>query len=168
MSKKVTLREFIEENYRLFTTIGVAGGLTAVFTRLENAEYLAFLSFIMLILLDWELWVAFPKSEEASITLTVFEWLLQIFLFAVGGYICISYTNYVLALLPVIIFSVLGGVFIILNKKFKLYEYVRKIAPENKRYSSIIRGSVAMVAIAVVFYLAVVLTNYITNLIKTL
>jgi hypothetical protein len=167
-SKKVSLREFIDKNYHLFTTIGAVAALSALFTRLENAEYLAFLSFAMLILLNWELWVAFPKSEEASLILTVFEYIFQFFFIMVGVYVCSAYTTFILQ--PLILFSILlvlfAGIFIVFFKKFKLYKHVRKIAPEGKRYSPLIRGAVAFAIILIALILAMLVAKYITGLVK--
>jgi hypothetical protein len=64
--KKVSLDQFVEEHYRMFAVIGVFGGLTALFSRLENASYLSFLSFLVFIILNLNLWIKFPKSEKAS------------------------------------------------------------------------------------------------------
>ena len=164
-SMKVTLKQFIEDNHNLFTTMGVFGGLAALFTRLENAEYLSFIAFAMLLLLDWELWRAFPKSEEATLTITIFEYFSQMFMFLIGAYICIAYMTYILPLLPTILASVLAAISILLFKRFELYKYVRKIAPEGKRYSSLIRSIIAGGIIIAIFLVAILITRYIIPLV---
>lgn len=163
-SRRITLREFIENNHRLFTVIGVVGGLAALFTRLENAEYLAFIAFVMLVLLDWELWVSFPKSEEASVTLAVFEMFSQIFLIAIAIYIYVAYPTYVMNFLPIIFFAIFAGIFVLLNRRLKTYAYIRRIAPEGKWYSSLIRGLIASGILALIALISFVVGYYLINL----
>jgi len=167
-NKKVSLREFIDKNYHLFTTIGVVAGLSALFTRLENAGYLAFLSFAMLILLNLELWMAFPKSEEASLILKAFEWIFQLFFIMVGVFVCSAYSNYILqpSILFLILLVLFAVIFIVFFEKFKLYKHVRKIAPEGKRYSPLIRGAVAFAIILIALILAMLVAEYIADLVK--
>jgi len=45
------LKEFIDENKKLLTAIGVMGALAALFTPLKNGEFVSFISFAMLIVL---------------------------------------------------------------------------------------------------------------------
>ena len=169
--KEVTIRDFIDKNHRLFTVMGVFGGLAALFTRLENAEYLAFISFAILLLLDWELWITFPKSEEASSSLTVFEWFLQFFLFMIAIYIYSTYVSahmthkLVSTILPIILFGVFAGITVLIFQKFRLYEHIRKVAPEGKSYAPILRGWFALLIIIVVACLAIALANYVTKLV---
>jgi len=163
-TRRITLREFIENNYRLFTVIGVLGGLAALFTRLENGEYLAFITFVMLILVDWELWVAFPKSEEASVTLGIFEMFSQIFLATIAIYLYTAYPTYVTSFLPIMLFAVFAGIFLLLNRKLKTYAYIRRIAPEGKWYSSLIRGLIAGGIVASIAVLSFAIGYYLVNL----
>jgi hypothetical protein len=166
-SKKVTIRDFIDVNHKLFTTMGVFGGLAALFTKLQNAEYLAFFCFVILILLDWELLVAFPKSEEATWTITIFEYVSQMFMIGIGGYLCITYVTIVLVFLPVILASIFAAFSILLFKRFELYKYVRKLAPEGKRHSPLIRGIVAFGIITTILVVAALITRYIASFVET-
>jgi len=168
--KRINLHDFIDKNHRLFTVMGVFGGLAALFTRLEKAEYLAFTSFAILLLLDWELWRAFPKSEEASFGLTVFEMFLQFFLFMIGAYLYSTYLSEYITyellsrILPIISFGLFAGVAVLLFRKFRLYEYIRKVAPDGKSYTPLFRGWFALLIIIVVALLAFALSNYVTEL----
>lgn len=164
--KRVSLKAFISENDKLFTAIGVVGALAALFTKLKDAEFLSFLAFVLLLLLDWELWTSFPKSEEASLTLTIFEMFSQMFLFGIGLYLLIAYQTIVLMFLPFILFGIFAGIFVLLNRRLKMYDYVRRIAPEGKWYSSLVRGLVAVGIISLILALAVVVTIIVIKLIK--
>jgi len=163
--KKKSLKVFIDENYHLFTVMGVFGGLAALFTRLENAEYLAFLTFTMLIFLDWELWTSFPKSDEASVNLKIFEWLSQIFLVMIAVYLCMAYPTYVVGMLPIILLAVFAGIFILLDRRLKFYTYIRRIAPEGKWYAPLVRGLVAGAIILSAGVLSFAIANYLRNLV---
>lgn len=164
--KKVELKAFINENDKLFTAIGVMGALAALFTQLKDAQYLSFTAFVLLLLMDWELFRSFPKSEEASITLTIFEMFSQIFLIGIGIYLYTAYPTIVLTYLPVILFGIFAGIFVLLNRKLKTYTYVRRIAPEDKWYSSLVRGLIAIGIILLILVLAFVTANYVMKLIK--
>lgn len=167
MSKKVSLREFIKENYHLVATIGVVGALTALFTRLEEASYLAFITFMMFILLTWELLVSFPKSEEASLNVTLFEYLVMGLLFALGMFVINAYKVYLAMLSPIFFFGLYSVVSIKLIQKFKLFERIRERTPQDKPYSSIIRGLILFTVVGITLYLAMLSANYVINLIKT-
>ncbi|MFA5364056.1 MAG: hypothetical protein WC325_02615, partial [Candidatus Bathyarchaeia archaeon] len=132
--KKVTIGDFIEENHKLFTVLGVFGGLTALFTRLENSSYLAAISFVLLILLDFELWIKFPKSEEATFRLRVFEVLLQFLLMAVGLYIVQEYQDFVFAFMPLIFMIIFGVIFIKLFDRFEVFKPIRRISQKSERF----------------------------------
>jgi len=180
--KTVSLKEFAEENHRLITVIGVMGGLAALFTRLGNPEadstfnfivsLLSFLAFGMMILLAWELWRSFPKSEEASLTMAIFEWFGLIFVFALGGYLLVSYPMIIRTfVLPqvvgTIILAIFSGAFALLSRKLKTYAFVRRVAPEGKKYSSIKRGIIAIAIILPFFVLSIVLAQYLFNSISS-
>ncbi|MGA2310464.1 MAG: hypothetical protein ABSG57_13075 [Candidatus Bathyarchaeia archaeon] len=164
--KRVSLKAFINENDKLLTAVGVMGALAALFTQLKDAEFLSFFAFILLLLIDWELWTSFPKSEEASLTLTIFEMFSQFFLFGIGAYLFIAYETFVLLLLPLILFGIFAGIFVLLNRRLKIYDYVRRIAPEGERYSSLVRGLVAVGIMALIAVLAGVITNIVIRLIR--
>ncbi len=111
MDEKKDLRWFIQENYKLLTAMGVFGGLTTLFTRLENASYLAFLSLMMFLVLSYEVWTAFPKSKTA-ITLIIFE---NLSLTLVGGvlvYILLYYYVNLMIYLPILGIAVVGFLYV--------------------------------------------------------
>jgi len=181
--KTVSLREFAEENHRLITVIGVMGGLAALFTKLENPEVnptpysittlLSFLAFAMMILLSWELWRQFPKSEQASWTVTLFESSAFMFILSLGGYLLLAYPSVIRFLvLPQVVgimFSVLFTfVFVFAYRKLKAYTYIRKIAPEGKKYSSLKRGAIAAVIISPLYILSLFLSQYLFSLLSPL
>lgn len=161
--RKVTLKAFIDQNDKLFTVIGVTGGLAALFTRLENAGLLSFVTFTMLLLLDFELWRTFPKSEEASLTLAVFEWLSQGFLFLVFVYLYMTYPLYFKMLITVAIFSLFAVVYISLDRRFKLYAFFRRVFPEEKRFTTYARALIAGGIIGLAGGLSFLIANLIVD-----
>lgn len=150
----------------MFSVLGVFGGLTALFTRLENASYLAFFSFIIFLLLDFDLWVKFPKSEEASFPLRVFEVLLQIYLVFIGVYLLQAYSDYVANLLPALFFLIFAGIFLLIFNKLKLFEPIRKISPPFRERSTLVRMVIGMFFVTIIMLLALVLGAIVAELIK--
>jgi hypothetical protein len=59
--------------YGKLIAMGVFGGLTTLFTRLENASYLVLISFMMFLVLSFEFWRKFPKTFQTTLSLYIFE-----------------------------------------------------------------------------------------------
>ena len=95
ISKKVSLKEFVDENYRLLAVVGVFGGLTTLFTRLENGEYLASTSFTVFLLLTLELYRTCRKYEfdKESDSLVFFEFLSGLIPLYLAWYIIQTYMD---------------------------------------------------------------------------
>ncbi len=92
--KKHTLKEFIYDNDKLLTSVGVMGAIAAFFTTVEGGELIAFLSFAIMFILDIELLHILLKTKEPSATLFAFQWLSQTFPFAIGIFLIKTYPNY--------------------------------------------------------------------------
>lgn len=150
----------------MFTVLGVFGGLTALFTRLEDASYLAAISFVLFLLLDFELWIKFPKSEEASLRLKFFEVFMQMLLFAIGIYIVQAYTDFVYAFMPIIVMLIFGAVFFKLFEKFEVVKPIRRISQKSERFKTIILTVIAASLILILLVLGLSVGNWVVQLIK--
>jgi len=165
--KKISLEQFIVDHHHMFTVVGVFGGLTALFAKLENASFLAFFSFIMFIFLDIDIWIRFPKSEQASWSLRIFELLMQFYVILVGWYMVQTYPNYVSILLPFFFMFIFMGIFLSAFDRFKLFDQIRKISPPfHKSRTLIIRMIIAMAIVLGLFYLSLILGNLVATLIR--
>jgi len=105
---KKDLKWFVKENYQLLTTMGVFGGLTALFVRLENASYLTLLSFLMFLVLSIEFWRSFPKTFQSTYSLFVFENLSLALICSVAVYILAYYLMDFVVYLPFLIMVTVG------------------------------------------------------------
>jgi hypothetical protein len=95
--KNETLSDFIKENHDLLTAMGVFGGLTALFTRIEPegmGNFLAFWSFTIFFVLSWELYTKFPKLETFNNRLVLFQLLLISLSVTIFLYLLLVYTAY--------------------------------------------------------------------------
>lgn len=164
--KKISLEQFIIDHYHMFTVVGVFGGLTALFAKLENASYLAFYSFLMFIILDVDIWIKFPKSEEASLSLKIFEALSQLYVILIGVYLVQAYPNYVAILMPSFFMLIFMGIFLLAFNRFKLFEPIRKISPTLGARRFAIRVIIGMAIIIGVFSLSLVLGTLVATLVK--
>lgn len=159
------------------------GGLATLFTRLADpaanplgfsiASLISFFTFAMMILLAWELWKQFPKSEEASFTITIFEGLAVMFVFTLGGYLLFAYPEVVrnFVLLPIfviIVYICLYGAFTLVNRRLKAYAFFRKIAPEGSKYSSLKRGIIAALIISPLFIIALFLIHLLAPIFQSI
>jgi hypothetical protein len=92
-----TLSDFIKANNYLLTAMGVFGGLTAFFTKIQPEEIgnlLAFWSFTIFFVLGWELYTKFPKLETFNSRLVLFQLLLICLSITIFSYLLIVYTAY--------------------------------------------------------------------------
>lgn len=129
MSEKAGLKEFIDANYRLFAAIGVAAALVALSSRLEHGEFLAFVSLLMLALLDWELFAKIPAPQEASLRLIVFGLLSHMLLVYAGLYVFLFYLeNLIWFLIP--LFGVLLTSALFKSERF--LQFLDKFPPIRK------------------------------------
>jgi hypothetical protein len=165
---KITLRSFIEKNYQLITSIGVFGALTTLFTRLENASYLSFVTFAMFFILTWEFVDSFPVIEKSSIRFVAFELLTMILMVFVGYYI---FTTYVTAFWKVFVFlSMLvlyPAISIVLYQRFKLSSRIQRRIPEG-RLRSIGKMAFLLTSTIILLLAASFSANYIIDLLERL
>jgi hypothetical protein len=68
----LTLKEFVEDNDKLLTAMGVMGALAAFFATVKNGQYIAFLSVGLLFVLYIELYKGLYKIRARSDTLSLF------------------------------------------------------------------------------------------------
>jgi len=122
LSKKASLKEFIDDNYHLIAAMGVTAAFFALSSRLEQGESLAVISLLMLGLLDWELLAKMPSPNEASLRLIVFGFLVQMLLVYAGLYVFAFYLEEFIYFLPAL-FAVL-----LILRLFKSERFVRFLA----------------------------------------
>jgi hypothetical protein len=143
LPKKITLKDFINENDKLFTAIGVMGALGAFFTTIKNGELLSFLSFLLLFILDVQLIMLIPKTRDSSASLVVFQVFFQIFLAAIGLYIIQQYPKYLILIIPSITGVATAGAYIILKRK------------HSRKTSALVAGAL-FVALTLIYPIAVI------------
>lgn len=121
MSEKVSLKQFVDDNYPLIASMGVAGALTAFFTRLENADLLAFMSFLMFAVLILELAEMFPEIERATLKLNLFK-IFSLALFVLAGfYVLEAYWGYLL-FLGAVLSILIGWLFLNFLRRLPIYK----------------------------------------------
>jgi hypothetical protein len=123
--KRTTLKEFIDENDKLLTAMGVMGALAALFTTVKNGQYLAFLAFTMLLVLDVELvrsFYALYKIRGWGETLIIFDTLLEFLIGGVGLYVVTTYPFYSETVLTPLLLSIITAWLILVvyrNRRLK-------------------------------------------------
>ena len=141
MKDEITLKEFVEDNQSLLTVAGVFAALTAFFSfASEENPYTSFFTFVIFLLLCWELWISFPENEKASFNLKIFEYFFMFLVFSVAIQILIEYRDLILQFSPFIFI----GIYTLLVLKFvdrlKYFMFVRKIAEKHKNLGPLIRS----------------------------
>ncbi|MFH1788719.1 MAG: hypothetical protein ABH834_05015 [Candidatus Altiarchaeota archaeon] len=166
MARK-TLKQFIKENHYLITVLGVFGALTAIFSQLypiQEFPYPSFFSIALFLVVAWELWVSFPKSEDATGNLKRFEHLF-VFL-SLAMIVCVFKTKeyqeitlFLLALALIFIYSTLFSY--VLERKW-IASRIRRWAPEDSYYGSFVRVILSLSSL----YLLIWLLRWSLNLLK--
>lgn len=118
LHEKMSLSEFIRQNDKLLTAMGVMGGLAAFFSTVKEGQYLAFLSFAMLLILNLEVFVNFYKNKPWGFTLIAFEGVLELFTGAVLRFMVITYPTYAQqAAIPTVIIIIAFSLIFVISKK---------------------------------------------------
>lgn len=162
-NEKIALRSFIRENYQLIASIGVFGALTTLFTRLENASYLSFVTFAMFFILTWEFVDSFPDIEKSSIRFIAFELLTMILMIFVGLYIFTTYVTVFWKLFVFLSMLVLySAISIVLYQRFKLSSRIQRRIPEG-RLRSIGKMAFLLISTIILLLAASFSANYIID-----
>jgi hypothetical protein len=129
MTEKVELKKFVQDHYPLIATIGVFGAITALFVRLEGFEDVAFIPMMIFFVLMWELIDSFPEIEvplKSSVKLLVFQFLMIIFLLAVGWFILTEYVSVYYKIFALALFLGIYSVATLkIFEKLTLFERIR-------------------------------------------
>jgi hypothetical protein len=162
--KKISLKDFINDNDKLFTAIGVVGALAALFTTIKDGQALSFFAFVLLVVLDLELWGAFPKSSKSSWNLQIFQIVSQILLISIAIYIWNDYRSFVKPYLGLLIYGLFFVIFAFLDKRTKISVYfTKKISStkHNVRNYAILLASVISIGIVLAYIIAYYLQQFI-------
>ncbi len=156
MNDKINLKKFIDENHNLLTSAGVFAALTAFFSSsYKENEYISFATFIIFLLLCWEIWTSFPKSEKASNNLKFFEFIFMLLCYGIAFQILMSYKNILLRFSPLIFFGIYSFLIIKVVNRFRLYLFVRNFADKHKGISPLIRSLPFLFIFGVALVLAI-------------
>jgi len=161
--KKVTLKDFINDNDKLFTAIGVVGALAALFTTIKDGQALSFFAFVLLVVLDLELWGAFPKRTKLSWNLQIFQFVSQVLLFSIAIYIWNNYRSFAKPYLGLLIYGLFFIIFAFLDKRIKISAYFTKKISSTKhrvRNYSIVLVSVLSIGGVLAFIIAYYLQQF--------
>jgi len=164
-NKKVTLKDFIKDNYPLLTVLGVFVGLFSFLNMIEFPDstviikpFLQALIYVNILVIAFEIWKNFPSSKENIVEtmLNIFEqsFITFVTIFLIFGlYI---FRNVLKLLLSVILFFVYGVVGNFLIKKFKIYKKVDEFANKySGSRSTIIRGLFFYIFLGIIILLDV-------------
>lgn len=125
-NEKHTITSFLNENYRILTLLGVFGGLITLFMVLQ-AIILAFICFLIIFLLAWEVLSTMPRLRESSKRLIAFNLLLLLLLISLFLLIIYKFNLYMQYFSYVIIWVALSFIYILIPAGF--------IPPISKKYN---------------------------------
>jgi len=171
-NKKVSLKDFIKENYPLLTILGVFGALFSLFYATEFTgpivslkPYLQAIIFFIFIIIAFEVWANFPSSKEKIIEsrLNLFEQFFIFFVTLVIVFALYSFRDVFKQFFSVILIAIYGSIGNFLIKKFQIYKKVNEFASKYSDFrSTTIRSLFFFIYlgfILILIYLTVILIN---------
>jgi hypothetical protein len=132
---QVTLAEFVEENQKLITVLGVFTALTIFSSNLSLKPFAHALSFMFMtlsVLLWLELWGKYPSSP-GNWTLTWFENILFLTVLAFIAYWLIAFRDIWDKLLAILLFGLILAPFSWLLKKYNIFNRLFRTQPGKLR-----------------------------------
>lgn len=165
--KIVTISEYINENQKLISVIGIFGALSAFFINLgEDAKYLAVLSFSIFLLVCWSAWVKIPKNDDTSIPLLLFGILLLLLVLNLVIFYHKRFSSDFLSFLNVVIILLFFWIifeFKTRHKLFKFFDYIR-----SRIKNKIIHNSLIFLIIMIISIIIIKLSNWLAKFISFL
>jgi hypothetical protein len=162
---KMDLNEFLKENHHLLTAMGVFGGLTALFTRIDNADSLSFISFLIFLFLGAEFIRNILKSQERSIILDVFCGYIILLIIGIALYLFRDYTSYTLStlfgiIILIVVSSILEIIFYFMRKKEKIQLFLNK----HKKINVILLVFMRVVLVSVIALATIIIFLTVTTI----
>lgn len=151
--KEHRLCQFVEDNHKLLTALGVFIALTAFSAQLQVKQlgyFLSFLLFVATSLLWIELWTQFP-SGESNWRLMAFENVLMMSGFLYVFYCLVEFRFAWWAFLPLVIAAVMLTILSAVAKRLDLFNRAFRARRGQKETVRIVLG---ILVIAVVLYLS--------------
>ncbi len=163
MSEETSLSQFVRNNSHLIASLGVFGALTTLFTKIDNAQYLSFVSFAIFFVLMWEFLEQFPEIKISSIRFIAFEMLTATLLIFVALYMFVTYVAVFWKLFVFMsIFVIYSAVSVYLYLKLKLFERIEKVRSEKMR--SVTKIVILLAVMGVLMFLASISANIIIRI----
>jgi len=166
-SPRPSLTQYIEENHKLITVLGVFTALTVFARSLPITTLGLFLSFLFMTLavFVWlELFARFP-SKAGGWRVTWFENILSLSVFMLVIYWILDYRQVWSQVLIIPVFGMLMGAISFLLKRFDVFNRLFRSQPDEKRALRYVFG-IAIVAIA--FFLSALVVSPLNHLLDHL
>lgn len=162
-AKKIGLKEFVDENHRLLSVFGIFGALTAFFAQLQ-LDILTAISFVLFTFLWVEVWFSFPKSEQASIRMSMFEVAFVTLFFALVYYLGIRYKNYIVSFSWIIFFILYAYAAVAALQSKQIGYRIFAVSSKSGKLDVVIRTIVAGLIVVVVILLTVLSSRLVITL----
>jgi hypothetical protein len=167
MTEKKDIEYFINKHYRLITTMGVFGALTAYLSQLQGFADLASITFIIFIFLTWELFIKFPDASKSTLKLISLSLLVGILLVGVALLVLVKYVSKYYALFTLAfsfgIYSLLASK---VSQRLRLFERLQKRI--NEKHYETVQMFVLLGIIVLVFVLGIFTANYVVSWIQNI
>ena len=143
MTKKKTLEEFIDDNHRLISVVGIFGALSAYFSTIstldaysENVDFLgyfmAFTMFVMFLLICFEMFKRFLEYKNRTFSLELFAGLFFIFILLLVCYMYFAFRTPTMMVIWSIITILYFSLFYIIYISFDAVFHIGRKLKRNK------------------------------------
>ena len=146
--KKVTISDFIDKNQKLISGIGIYGALSAFFINLgEDAKYLAFLNFSILVLVCWSAWSRLPQDSSSSIPLLMFGTLFWLLVVNLMVFYYKKFPSDFASVLPMILMFTFFWFIFEFKYGIRFFNYIKSKIKNKVIYNILTLFIIAMIAI---------------------
>lgn len=153
-----TLSEFVENNEKLISVLGVFTAVSLFVSGLSVHWFgymLSFMFMILTVILWLELWSKFP-SGSGDWKITTFENILMVAVFTLFAYVLVDFRDlWKSSYLDLLVFAVIMGTFSSTMKRYDVFNRLFRCQPGERRWLRYLLGStVLLVVVFVSFVLA--------------
>ena len=154
-----TLHQYIEENHKLITTLGVFTALTLFARQIPSPQFASILSllFLTLSMIVWfELFGRFP-AKTGTLTLMYFESALGFTVLTLAIYWFLTARAVIPAITIVLTFGAISSLFSALVKRHDLFNRLFRTRPGQRRTLRYIAGIILIAVMAMISIVAATL-----------
>ncbi|MCW1296729.1 MAG: hypothetical protein OH319_03545 [Candidatus Parvarchaeota archaeon] len=174
MAEELTIKEFLDENGKLISIVGILGVLLIFLNSLPFPEifllkdttlkdFTMFSLFLMFVILSWELLGIFRKIELEFMKIRILEYVFLIYFVSILVYFTSTF-RVVIKLFFVFLFIVIYlEILFYINEKINSISSIRVFKDKHREFFQFYADAIELIIFIIVFLISIVSTTTIMN-----